>query len=91
MFIVNRVRGKYDKVSYYKGNSSFTVKKKYQHSPSKLLSQKKPGPSRQLDLEDQTLMTLMRIRLDFPVEDLAFRFKVSPVTNSYHTYRFTCT
>ena len=77
MFIVNRVRRKHDKVSYYKGNSSFTVKK-YQHSPSKPLSQKKPGPSRQLDLEDEILMTLMRIRLDSPVEDLAFRFKVSP-------------
>ena len=76
MFIVDRVRVKHGKVSYYKGNSSFTVKK-YQYSPSKPLSQKKPGRSRQLDLEDEILMTLMRIWLDSTVEDLAFRFKVS--------------
>ena len=30
-----------------------------------------------LSLEDEILMTLMRIRLDAPVEDLAFRFGMS--------------
>ena len=78
MFIVNRVRSKYKKVSYFKDHSrSFTIKQ-YQHSPaSKYLSRRKPGPSRQLHLEDEVLLTLMRIRLDSPVEDLAFRFKIS--------------
>ena len=51
--------------------------KQYQLSPVKRLSQHKPGPSRILSLEDEILMTLMRIRLDCPVEDLAFRFGVS--------------
>ena len=51
--------------------------KEYQLSPVKDLSQHKPGPSRILSLENEILMTLMRIRLDCPVEDLAFRFGVS--------------
>ena len=77
MFIVNRIRPKHGKVAYYKGKESDTVKR-YQHSPSKPCSQKKPGPSRQLKLEDEILLTLMRIRLDSPVADLAFRFQISP-------------
>ena len=41
--------------------------KQYQLSPVKDLSQHKPGPSRILSLENEILMTLMRIRLDCPV------------------------
>ena len=54
MFIVNRVRSKHKKVSYFKDHSrSFTIKQ-YQNSPaSKYLSRCKPGPSRQLHLEDR--------------------------------------
>ena len=44
--------------------------KQYQLSPVKDLSQHKPGPSRILSLEDEILMTLMRIRLDCPVKFL---------------------
>ena len=76
LFIVDRVRSKHGKISYFKGKNSFQVKN-YQHSPSKPLSRKKTGPSRQLKLEDEILLTLMRIRLDPPIEDLAFRFKIS--------------
>ena len=39
--------------------------------------QQKPGLSHKLYIEDELLMTLMRIRLDSPVEDLAFRFQIS--------------
>ena len=65
--------------TYYKGSNSMNADcpKQYQLSPIKHLSQHKPGPSRILSLEDEILMTLMRIRLDCPVEDLAFRFGVS--------------
>ena len=65
-------------IHYYKGSNSINADpKQYQLSPVKDLSQHKPGPSRILSLEDEILMTLMRIRLDYPVEDLAFRFDVS--------------
>ena len=62
--------------------------KQCQLSPVKDLSQHKPGPSHILSLEDEILMTLMRIRLDYPVEDLAFRFgvSVSLVTNIITTF-----
>ena len=75
-FIVDRIRSKHRKVCYFKGRDSYKAKS-YQLSPSKDLSRKKPGPSRKLTLEDEILLTLMRIRLDSPVEDLAFRFGIS--------------
>ena len=77
-FIVDHVRAKHQKIHYYKGSNSINADpKQYQLSPVKDLSQHKPGPSRILSLEDEILMTLMRIRLDCTVEDLAFRFGVS--------------
>ena len=51
--------------------------KRYQFSASKPLSQKKPGTKRQLGLDDEVLLVSMRIRLDSPIEDLVFRFKIS--------------
>ena len=37
----------------------------------------KRGPKRKLQLEEELLLTLMRLRFELFVEDLAFRFKVS--------------
>ena len=51
--------------------------KRYQFSQSKPFCQKKPGPKRQLGLDNDVLLVLMRICLDSPIEDLAFRFKIS--------------
>ena len=77
-FIVDHIRAKHQNIHYYKGSNSMNADpKQYQLSPVKDLSQHKPGPSRILSLEDEILMTLMRLRLDCPVEDLAFRFGVS--------------
>lgn len=75
-FIIEHVRPKHLKLQYYKGDNS-VKNKQYQYSPAKLFCQRKPGPSRSLSLEDEILMTLMRIRLDAPVADLAFRFGIS--------------
>lgn len=76
IFIADHVRPKRQKLQYYKGDKSSTIKQ-YQFSPVKPFSQNKPGPSRFLEIEDEILMTLMRIRLDAPVADLAFRFGIS--------------
>ena len=78
MFIVDHVPPKRKKLQYYRGSSSTTTTpKKYQISPVTQLCQRKPGKPRVLSLEDEILMTLMRFRLDAPVEDLAFRFGMS--------------
>ncbi|XP_065672157.1 uncharacterized protein LOC124816018 isoform X2 [Hydra vulgaris] len=36
----------------------------------------KPGPARQRFVENEVLLTLMRIQLDSPLQDLAFRFEI---------------
>ena len=64
------MRTKHRKLKYYKGPDSVSDEpKQYQISPIKHLCQRKPGPSHIVSLEDEILMTLMRIRLDCPVED----------------------
>ena len=52
-------------------------KKRHQFSPSKPLCQKKPGSKRQLGLDDESLLVLMRIHLHSTTEDLSFRFRIS--------------
>ena len=65
-----------EKSSIFEGNEMETTKR-YQFSPSKPLCQKKPGPKQQLGLDDEVMLVLMRIRLDSPIKDLAFRFEIS--------------
>lgn len=45
-------------------------------------SETRMGPSRKLSLEQEFLLTLMKLRLALLIEDLAFRFKVSSATTS---------
>ena len=45
-------------------------------------SGKKSGPPRKLSLEQEVLLTLMKLRLALLTEDLAFRFQVSSATAS---------
>ena len=75
-FIVDKVKPHSPKLHYYRGQESHELKK-YQHSPSSAGCQRKPGPKRQLSLENEILLTLMRIRLDLKIDDLAFRFGIS--------------
>ena len=75
-FVINRLKPKHGKIQYFQGNEMET-RKTYQFSQSKPLFQKKPGPKRQLALDDNVLLVSMRIRLDSPIEDSAFRFKIS--------------
>ena len=52
----------------------------------------KSGPKRKLQLEEELLLTLMRLRFELFVEDLAFRFKVSHslVTQFFSTWVGLC-
>ena len=86
MFTVDHVRTKHSKLHYYRGSTSNANKtKKYQISPVTQFSQKKPEKkSKKLSLENEILMALMRIRLDAPVEDLAFRFGISSAHASHY-------
>lgn len=70
--IVDKVKPHSSKLHYYRGQESHDLKK-YQHSPSSAGCQRKPGPKRQLSLENEILLTLMRIRLDLKIDDLAFK------------------
>ncbi|XP_065639589.1 uncharacterized protein LOC136072328 [Hydra vulgaris] len=78
LYIVSRVQAKHKKVSYFMDYKRSFERKQYQFSTpaSKPSSTGKPI-ARQLFVEDEVLLTLMRIRLDSPLQDLAFRFKIS--------------
>ena len=69
--MINRLKPKHGKIQYFKGNEMETTKTN-QFIASKPLCQKKPGPKRQLALDDEVLLILMGIRLNSPIEDLAF-------------------
>ncbi|XP_072014153.1 LOW QUALITY PROTEIN: uncharacterized protein [Amphiura filiformis] len=61
---------------YFKGKSSLGDKS-YQ-----INNHKKPGPKRAQTLEDELLMTLMKLRLNLREDDLAFRFGIGQSTVS---------
>ena len=50
--------------------------------PGIVLPKCRPGPGRKLDLEQEFLLTLMKLKLGLINEDLAFRFMVSSTTVS---------
>ena len=75
-FIINPLNPKHGKIQYFRGNEMETTKR-YQFSPSKPLCQNKPGSKRQLGLDDEVLLVLMRVCLDSSIENLDFRFKFS--------------
>ena len=58
------------------------AKKQLSNKSSKIILSKKSGQSRMLSLEDKSLMILMRISLDSPLEDLSCRFQMSPANVS---------
>ena len=86
-FIFNnlKVKPKVAKLQFHKGKvkkDDLKTTKNYQKSPSKPGSRGKPGPRSELEPENQLLMTLMKLRLDLHIEDLAFRFGVSAASVS---------
>ena len=77
-FIADKVKPHSSKLQYYSGQISHESKK-YQQSPTIPGCQTKQGRKRRVKLENEILMTLMRIRLDLKIDDLhvAFRFGIS--------------
>ena len=63
-------------LQYWSGKSSL-IDKQYQ-----VYNHNKPGRKRTQSLEDEMLMTLMKLRLNLREDDLAFRFNVSQSTVS---------
>ena len=82
MFIVDHVRPKHTKLHYFKSTSSAIRGETISNQSNQTLLSAKARSMPRLSLEDEILMTLMRIRLDAPVEDLAFRFGISPAHTS---------
>ena len=76
-WLFDRVKDKAKHLHYYRGESSFVLKK---HQLK--VKKKKSGRHRQLSAEDDCLMTLIRLRVGVTEIDLAFRFKVNQSTVS---------
>lgn len=70
-WIFNEVKDVAVNMKYYKGEQSLDTKS-YQESNGK-----KPGPKRKLSMEDELLMTIMKLRLNLNLEFLASMFQVS--------------
>ena len=72
MWIYNRIHKKVEKLQYFRGDSSFTIKN-YQKSKNK----KKSGKKSSLSIENCLFLTLIRLRVGLTGMDLAFGFQVS--------------
>ena len=81
------VKVKASVMTYWDGNKKTLILRKQSSSsdldmllasPEYNIVPLKPGPSRKLSLEQEFLMTMMRLRLGILTEDIAFRFQVSP-------------
>lgn len=67
-----KLKDKAQKLQYYKGKRSYSVKP-YQVNPKR----EKPGKKRQMTTEQEFFMTLCRLRQNLSLDDLAYRFKTS--------------
>ena len=70
-WIMNKIKDKIAKLQYYQGKKSF-IEKKYQIS-----QKKKSGRKPSLSPENCLFLTLFRLRVGLPEQDIAFRFGIS--------------
>ena len=71
-WIFNEVKDVASNMKYYKGEQSMSTKFYQEHNTHK------PGPKRKLCLEDELLMTLMKLRLNLNQDFIASMFDVTP-------------
>ena len=72
-------------MQYWRGGNQTTKAAPQPPSPFELatdLCKERPGPERKLRLEQEFLLTLMKLRLALLIIDLGFRFHVSSTTVS---------
>ena len=72
-WIMNKIKDKIAKLQYYQGKQSFT-EKNYQTSQTK-----KSGRKPSLSSENCLFLTLLRLRVGLPKQDIAFKFGISQV------------
>ncbi|XP_061822735.1 uncharacterized protein [Nerophis lumbriciformis] len=72
--------GQNDKVKYYTGLPGFTTLMALFHFVKDFIP--KPRSNAELGQFTRLVMTLMRVKLNLPIQDLAYRFKTSPSTVS---------
>jgi len=71
VYIYNRIRDKTPFIQYYKGPESHRVKSYQQRKTTK------PGPKRRLSIEDELLLTLMKLKLSLNEDFLGHLFGIS--------------
>ena len=70
-------------MQYWRGPKQTTREAPQDHcDPGIGLPKCRPGPGRKLDLEQEFLLTMMKLKLGLLNKDLAFRFMVSSTTVS---------
>ena len=74
-------------MQYWRGPKQ-TTREASQHYGNRgmVLPKCRPGPGRKLDLEQEFLLTLMKLKLGIINEDLAFRFMVSSLSSVFITW-----
>ena len=70
-WMINKIRDKIPKLKYYQGKKSF-IEKNYQTS-----QKKKSGRKPSLSPENCLFLTLLRLRVGLPEQNIAFRFGIS--------------
>ena len=68
---MNQIKNKIPKLQYYQGQKSF-IEKNYQTS-----QKKKSGRKPSLSPENCLFLTLLRLRVGLPEQDIACRFSIS--------------
>ena len=70
-WLVDQIKSHATNMKYFRGKESMEDKHYQIHNTAK------PGPNRSMSIEDEFLLTMMKLRLNLKEDDLAFRFDIS--------------